>query len=100
MDIQSPLTQQARPEVFKPKVVGLYEELFHVGSRICVTTSSWLTAAFQDEHFDNSDGFWRSLFLLRPDQQALKNILLRLSADDLLYRHVRATVNTTSGDGH
>ncbi|KAL9093402.1 MAG: hypothetical protein Q9159_000256 [Coniocarpon cinnabarinum] len=29
MDLQSPLTQQSRPEYFKPKVVGLYEEIFH-----------------------------------------------------------------------
>jgi hypothetical protein len=27
----SPLTQQARPEVFQQKVVSLYEELFKVG---------------------------------------------------------------------
>jgi hypothetical protein len=28
----SPLTQQARPEVFQQKVVALYEELFKVGN--------------------------------------------------------------------
>jgi len=27
---QSPLTQQARPDVFEPKVVGLYRQLFRV----------------------------------------------------------------------
>lgn len=27
----SPLTQQARPEVFQPKIVELYELLFKVG---------------------------------------------------------------------
>jgi hypothetical protein len=27
----SPLTQQARPEIFQQKVVSLYEELFKVG---------------------------------------------------------------------
>lgn len=27
---QSPLTQQARPEVFEPKIVGLYRQLFRV----------------------------------------------------------------------
>jgi hypothetical protein len=26
----SPLTQQARPETFKPKIVQLYENLFNV----------------------------------------------------------------------
>lgn len=29
----SPLTQQARPEVFQQKVVALYEELFKVGNK-------------------------------------------------------------------
>lgn len=29
----SPLTQQSRPETFKPKIVQLYETLFRVGSR-------------------------------------------------------------------
>lgn len=28
--MDSPLTQQARPEVFEPKVVGLYRRLFRV----------------------------------------------------------------------
>jgi hypothetical protein len=28
----SPLTQQARPEVFQPKIVELYDVLFKVGS--------------------------------------------------------------------
>lgn len=27
---QSPLTQQARPDVFEPKIVGLYRQLFTV----------------------------------------------------------------------
>lgn len=27
---QSPLTQQERPEVFEPKIVGLYRKLFRV----------------------------------------------------------------------
>lgn len=30
----SPLTQQARPEVFKPKVVELYEQLFKVSCSV------------------------------------------------------------------
>ena len=29
---QSPLTQQTRPDVFEPKIVGLYKALFQVGS--------------------------------------------------------------------
>lgn len=28
--LESPLTQQARPDVFEPKVVGLYRRLFRV----------------------------------------------------------------------
>lgn len=28
--MESPLTQQSRPETFKPKIVQLYENLFHV----------------------------------------------------------------------
>jgi len=30
----SPLTQQARPEVFQQKVVSLYEDLFKVGNAV------------------------------------------------------------------
>ena len=37
----SPLTQQARPEVFQPKVVELYERLFKV-----TTTIPGVTALF------------------------------------------------------
>ena len=33
----SPLTQQARPEVFIPKVVELYEKLFRVGYNVPVS---------------------------------------------------------------
>ena len=32
MDLQSPLTQQSRPDYFEPKIVTLYRELFRVGS--------------------------------------------------------------------
>ena len=32
----SPLTQQARPEVFKPKVVELYERLFKVRYNVSI----------------------------------------------------------------
>ncbi|KAI9768561.1 MAG: hypothetical protein M1840_004758 [Geoglossum simile] len=64
---QSPLTQQARPESFQPKIVGLYEALFK-----------------DDEDVDRSEGFWREFFLLRPDPASLRQILADLSADDLL----------------
>ncbi|KAI9869469.1 MAG: hypothetical protein M1813_000258 [Trichoglossum hirsutum] len=64
---QSPLTQQARPESFQPKIVKLYETLFK-----------------DDEDADKSEGFWREFFLLRPDPANLLDILADLSADDLL----------------
>ncbi|KAI9777102.1 MAG: hypothetical protein M1839_009058 [Geoglossum umbratile] len=64
---QSPLTQQARPESFQPKIVGLYEALFK-----------------DDEDADKSEGFWREFFLLRPDPASLRQALADLSADDLL----------------
>ncbi|TKA77244.1 hypothetical protein B0A55_06134, partial [Friedmanniomyces simplex] len=54
----SPLTQQARPDVFEPKVVGLYRRLF------------------TDVHDDDIPaGFWAELFLLRPDQPRLRDVL-------------------------
>jgi hypothetical protein len=36
---QSPLTQQVRPDVFEPKVVGLYRRLF----RVCIShVNAWI----------------------------------------------------------
>ena len=35
--LQSPLTQVARPDVFEPKVVQLYKQLFQVGPRKIIT---------------------------------------------------------------
>lgn len=64
----SPLTQQARPEVFQQKIVELYESLFKD----------------EDDH-DKSEGFWREFFLLKPDKATLHKILDNLSPDDLLH---------------
>lgn len=64
----SPLTQQYRPTSFQPKVAHLYDVLFR-----------------QDEDdLTNSDGFWRELFLLRPDKSRLEQQLKAFSTDDLL----------------
>lgn len=64
----SPLTQQARPEVFQQKIVELYEALFKD----------------EDDH-EKSEGFWKEFFLLKPDKTTLHRILLDLSPDDLLH---------------
>ncbi|KAI0900232.1 DUF1741-domain-containing protein [Annulohypoxylon nitens] len=65
----SPLTQQARPESFQPKVVQLYEALFKDDV---------------DPDADKPDGFWAELFLLKPDRLSLQRILARLGPDDLI----------------
>ncbi|KAL1849199.1 hypothetical protein Plec18167_009591 [Paecilomyces lecythidis] len=63
----SPLTQQSRPETFKPKIVQLYEILFN-------TT----------EYAEPSEGFWREFFLLGPERSQLRGILDKLSPDETL----------------
>ena len=65
----SPLTQQARPATFQPKIVQLYMDLFR-----------------QDEQqFVDLDGFWEEMFLLKPDKPRLQQLLDGLSTDDLLH---------------
>ncbi|KAI9848241.1 MAG: hypothetical protein M1838_000597 [Thelocarpon superellum] len=63
----SPLTQQARPETFQPKIVELYQDLFK-----------------EEDEAEKSEGFWREFFLLRPDKASLGRILGELRASDLL----------------
>ncbi|GAB1736072.1 hypothetical protein NU219Hw_g6123t1 [Hortaea werneckii] len=65
---QSPLTQQARPEVFEPKIVGLYRQLFR-----------------EVEDDEKSNGFWRELFLLKPDVPKLRQILDGTDPEFLLH---------------
>ncbi|KAI7583871.1 DUF1741-domain-containing protein, partial [Hortaea werneckii] len=65
---QSPLTQQARPEVFEPKIVGLYRQLFR-----------------EVEDDEKPNGFWRELFLLRPDLPKLQQILDDTDPEFLLH---------------
>ncbi|GAB7342333.1 hypothetical protein MBLNU457_g0559t1 [Dothideomycetes sp. NU457] len=66
--LQSPLTQQARPDVFEPKIVQSYKQLFR---------------NVEDE--DSSEGFWKEFFLLKPDVARLCEILDDTSADFLLH---------------
>ncbi|RAK82692.1 ARMH3 family protein [Aspergillus fijiensis CBS 313.89] len=65
--MDSPLTQQSRPETFKPKIVQLYENLFQ-------------TTDFAEP----SEGFWREFFLLPPDRSQLNALLNQLSPDETL----------------
>ncbi|KAL2821922.1 hypothetical protein BJX63DRAFT_427284 [Aspergillus granulosus] len=65
--MESPLTQQSRPETFKPKIVQLYENLFQ-----------------SSEYAEPSEGFWREFFLLPPDRAQLNTILEALSPDETL----------------
>ncbi|KAK5175218.1 uncharacterized protein LTR77_000355 [Saxophila tyrrhenica] len=65
---QSPLTQQVRPEVFEPKVVGLYKRLFR-----------------EVDDDEKPEGFWRELFLLKPDVPRLRETLEDIDADFLLH---------------
>ncbi|KAL5321592.1 hypothetical protein ACEPPN_009552 [Leptodophora sp. 'Broadleaf-Isolate-01'] len=68
----SPLTQQARPEVFQQKVVALYEELFK-----------------DEEDHEKTEGYWKEFFLLRPDKATLQTLIGELSPDDLLHLQVQ-----------
>ncbi|KAI1084332.1 DUF1741-domain-containing protein [Whalleya microplaca] len=64
----SPLTQQARPEIFQQKIVQLYDALFK-----------------DDEDIEEKlEGFWREFFLLNPDRASLQKTLDELGPDDLI----------------
>ncbi|KAI1506447.1 hypothetical protein F5X99DRAFT_415249 [Biscogniauxia marginata] len=65
----SPLTQQARPEIFQQKIVHLYEALFKDDV---------------DTEGDKPEGFWLEFFLLKPDRASLYKILDDLGPDDLI----------------
>ncbi|KXH27844.1 hypothetical protein CSIM01_06763 [Colletotrichum simmondsii] len=99
----SPLTRQVPPEVFKPKIVQLYESLFKVcvlfdpyihesrASPIAPGRASPLDDVQLPDHMadaeddaERSEGFWREFFLLRPDRPALKRILDGLGPADML----------------
>ncbi|RMZ81155.1 hypothetical protein DV737_g2694, partial [Chaetothyriales sp. CBS 132003] len=72
--MDSPLTQQLRPDVFEPKIVQLYIHLFNV-----------LANDEDDDDPVPSEGFWREFFLLKPDKQRLFDILSPLTANELLH---------------
>lgn len=74
--MESPLTQQARPDAFEPKIVQHYLYLFTI-----------LPNENEDETLP-SEGFWRELFLLKPDKRRLSDILDPLTANDLLHIQV------------
>ena len=88
----SPLTQQARPEVFQQKIVELYETLFKVLASVkcsIATKHANIYEYFQDEdEEEKSEGFWREFFLLKPSKAELRKILIELSPDDLLHIQV------------
>ncbi|RYP01830.1 hypothetical protein DL764_006061 [Monosporascus ibericus] len=77
----SPLTQQARPEVFQQKIVHLYEALFKV-RQLLDSLPEELDDA--DAETEKSEGFWLEFFLLKPDGASLQNILTDLSPDELI----------------
>lgn len=68
----SPLTQQARPETFQPKIVHLYEELLK-----------------DEEEVEKPEGFWQEFFLHKPDATSLRKILDDLGPDELLHFQVQ-----------
>ncbi|KAF2090361.1 DUF1741-domain-containing protein [Saccharata proteae CBS 121410] len=70
----SPLTQQERPESFKPKIVHLYEELFNS----------------PDEDAEHTEGFWQEFFLHKPDAASLRRMLGELSPDSMVQVQVPA----------
>ncbi|GKZ39903.1 hypothetical protein AbraIFM66950_001560, partial [Aspergillus brasiliensis] len=76
--MESPLTQQSRPETFKPKIVQLYENLFQ-------TT----------DYAEPSEGFWREFFLLPPDRTRLTAVLNQLSPDETLTLQVASPLIQT-----
>ncbi|PHH55088.1 hypothetical protein CFIMG_002935RA [Ceratocystis fimbriata CBS 114723] len=79
----SPLTRQVQPDqVFKPKVVKLYEELFK-------STDSDPSFSDDDELDEKPEGYWRELFLLKPDGPALRAVLAALPASALLQYETR-----------
>lgn len=91
---QSPLTQQTRPDVFEPKVVGLYRSLF----RVCMFVVFGLQTSNRSkdvEDDEKSEGFWRELFLLKPDLPKLREMLENTDAEFLL--HIQVSVHSAMG---
>ena len=77
--MDSPLTQQLRPDSFEPKITQLYLHLFNVLAN---------DEADEADEAVPSEGFWREFFLLKPDKQRLYEILEPMTAFDLLHMQV------------
>ncbi|ELQ34128.1 hypothetical protein OOU_Y34scaffold00793g10 [Pyricularia oryzae Y34] len=87
--MESPLTQQPRPEAFQQKVVRLYETLFQrlaVGSEYSTHTEIQNPQDEDEEGLAQTEGFWQEFFLLRPDRTSLRRILDELGPEELLER--------------
>lgn len=83
----SPLTQQARPLSFQPKIASLYENLFKVifDSRQWVNDTEGVQSEDDAVH---SEGFWSEFFLLKPDISSLRRLFEEFSPEDLLHFQV------------
>ena len=82
----SPLTRQEAPDVFEPKVVGLYRRLFRV-RLLSRDLQTWVLSNLSQEVEDDekSEGFWTELFLLKPDTAKLRQILEDTDAEYLIH---------------
>ncbi|KAL1305131.1 hypothetical protein AAFC00_002056 [Neodothiora populina] len=86
---QSPLTQQTRPDAFEPKVIQLYRALLQDG-----------------EDDEKSEGFWRELFLHKPDTARFAQMLDDVPPNQLIHiQHhaqqllVKAVATAKTGNG-
>lgn len=93
----SPLTRQEAPNVFEPKVVGLYKRLFRVGLS-CVRQKQLSNSQQEVEDDDKPEGFWAELFLLKPDAARLRQILEDTDAEYLIHLQVRLIANALSNN--
>jgi len=73
----SPLTQDARPERFQPKILRLYEALFTPDDG-------------DDSGVALPTGFWQEFFLHRPDPAGLRRILAAVAPDEMLHQQARS----------
>ncbi|KAI5291201.1 hypothetical protein KEM54_005938 [Ascosphaera aggregata] len=83
MDTALPLTQQARPQQFQPKIIQLYQRLF-LSQITDITPTPTAPATAPTPDFEPTEGFWREFFLLPPDFQGLSRIVDRLTPDEVL----------------
>lgn len=86
---RSPLTQQSRPEAFEPKVIQLYRALLQVCRFLTYKTGYLLTRSQDREDDEKPEGFWRELFLLKPDTNKLAEMLDDMDAVTLIHIQVQ-----------